>query len=190
MMLSSQAKHSRPLAGKIPNSHLLFTGIIMPGILMSCNLDCEDVVSSKLNGRLDLPYIAIWSLNRPHCCSHGPPGWWRYSSPLATGSPSPVCSPHMSWLHFSWLNQLRGQKFSRALRMLRAPRKPRTPWGVLWGGILSSSTSGHFHSPCQVINWPQVDCLHSNIWALRLIEKKENCKSIFEKWFGVNYDDK
>jgi hypothetical protein len=50
-MLGFQAKHSRPLAGKIPSGHLMFTGIIVAGILMSCNLDGEDVVSSKLNGR-------------------------------------------------------------------------------------------------------------------------------------------
>jgi hypothetical protein len=52
LLYTDKAKQSRLLAGKMPRGHLLSTWIIVVSILMYCNFDHEDVVSSKLNALL------------------------------------------------------------------------------------------------------------------------------------------
>jgi hypothetical protein len=74
-------------------------GIIVVDVLMSCNFKREDVVSEvgmltetgRRHGRVR-HFVAVWSLNRQRSESHGPPGGWRCSLPLASGPPGPVCS--------------------------------------------------------------------------------------------------
>jgi len=51
----------RAFDGKIPHGHLLFTGIIMAGVLMFCNFKSEDVVSLKLDGRLSQLALPFYS---------------------------------------------------------------------------------------------------------------------------------
>ncbi len=103
--------------GKMQCGHLLFTGIIVIGVPMSCNFDREDGFSSKLNARLSrMPARAILIEPCDHLIGRIVALAVRFEDggvllSLIIGRRSPLCSPDMSWRHLSSLASFSVQKF-------------------------------------------------------------------------------